>query len=171
MGMMIRKAMACTTVVLFAGCAKSGQTTKDSAAGAAASATPAGTPAATPAPAPAPTLSLADVAGKWQMRAVPESGKDTSATTYVLTASADSTGWTMVFPSGVKVPVHVTVSGDSLLEKTGTFASQRRKGMKVATEGSLRLQNGKLVGTTIAHYANAGADSVMRMRVEGTKTP
>ena len=165
--MVLRVAIACSTSLLLASCAKSDQSTKDSAAGAAA----APAPAATPAPAPAPALQLADVAGKWQMRAVPETGTDTTATTYVLTASADTTGWMITFPSGVKVPVHVTVSGDSLIEKTGTFASQRRKGVKVMTEGSLRLQNGKLVGTTIAHYAKAGADSVLRLRTDGTKMP
>ena len=165
--MVLRVAIACSTSLFLASCAKSDQGTKDSAAGAAA----APAPAATPAPAPAPALQLADVAGKWQMRSVPESGTDTTATTYVLTASADTTGWMMTFPSGVKVPVHVTVSGDSLIEKTGTFASQRRKGVKVMTEGSLRLQSGKLVGTTIAHYAKAGADSVLRLRTEGTKMP
>jgi hypothetical protein len=55
--------------------------------------------------------------------------------------------------------------------KTGTFASQRRKGVKVTTEGSVKVQNGKLVGTTVAHYAKAGADSVLRLHVEGTKMP
>jgi hypothetical protein len=39
------------------------------------------------------------------------------------------------------------------------------------SEGSLRLQNGKLVGTTIAHYAKAGPDSVLRLHAEGTKMP
>jgi len=160
----VRVAIASSAVLLSAGCAKSDQAKTDSAAGAAAPA------AATPAPAPAKTISLADVAGKWQMRSVPESGTDTSATTYVLTATADST-WTMTFPSGVKVPVHVMVSGDSVIEKTGTFASQRRKGVKVSTEGAFRLVDGKLVGTTVAHYAKAGADSVLRLRTEGTKAP
>lgn len=167
MRLMLRMAIASSTLLLVASCAKSGETTKDSAAGAAATATPAGAPTATPA---AP-LSLADVAGKWQVRAVPESGPDTSATNYVLTASADTSGWVMTFPSGLKVPVHVTVSGDSVIQKTGTFPSQRRKGVKVTTEGSLRLQNGKLVGTSIAHYAKAGADSVLRLHIEGTKAP
>jgi hypothetical protein len=163
----LRVAIAGTAVLLFAGCAKKDEAVKDSAAGAAA--TPA--PAAAPAPAPAPALSLADVAGKWQVRSVPETGTDTSATTYVLTATADTTGWMITFPSGLKVPVHVTLSGDSVIEKTGTFASQRRKGVKVMTEGSFKLQNGKLVGTTTAHYAKAGADSVLRLHTEGTKTP
>ena len=161
----LRVAIAGTAALLLAGCAKKDEAVKDSAAGAAA------TPAPAAAPTPAPALSLADVAGKWQMRSVPESGTDTSATTYVLTATADTTGWMMTFPSGLKVPVHVTVSGDSLIEKTGTFASQRRKGVKVMTEGSFKLQNGKMVGTTIAHYAKAGADSVLRLHTEGTKTP
>jgi hypothetical protein len=102
---------------------------------------------------------------------VPETGSDTSATTYVLTATADTTGWQITFPSGVKVPVHVMVSGDSVIQHTGTFASQRRKGVKVMTEGSFKLQNGKMVGTTIAHYSKAGADSVLRLHTEGTKSP
>jgi hypothetical protein len=105
------------------------------------------------------------------MRAVPESGTDTSATNFVLTATADTTGWIMTFPSGVKVPFHIMVSGDSLIMQTGSFASQRRKNVKVSTDGAVRLQNGKLVGTTIAHYAKAGPDSVMRMHTEGTKMP
>jgi hypothetical protein len=166
---MLRVALGCSTSLLLAACAKSDQAKTDSAAGAAAAAPAAAAPA--PAPAPAPAIALAHVAGKWQIRSVPESGTDTSATTYVLTATADST-WTMTFPSGLKVPVHVMASGDSVIEKTGSFASQRRKGVKVTmTEGSFKLQNGKLVGTTTAHYAKPGPDSVLRMHAEGTKMP
>ena len=164
MQIMSRVAIACFTSLLLAGCMKSDKAAKDSAA-AAAAAMPA------PAPAPAPALSLADFAGTWQVRAVPESGKDTSSTNYSLTATADTAGWFITFPSGLKVPLHVAVSGDSVIESTGTFASQRRKGVKVMTEGSLKMQNGKLLGTTIAHYSKAGPDSVLRLRVEGTKKP
>ena len=102
---------------------------------------------------------------------MPESGTDTSATKYVLTAAADTAGWSITFPNGLKVPMQITVSGDSVMAKTGTFASQRRKGAKVMTEGSLKMQGGKIMGTTIAHYQNAGADSVVRLRTEGTKKP
>jgi hypothetical protein len=161
----LRVAIAGSVALVLAGCAKKDEAAKDSAAGAAA------TPAPAAAPAPAPTISLADVAGKWQVRSVPASGTDTSATTYVLTATADTTGWMITFPSGVKVPLHVTVSGDSVIQKTGTFPSQRRKGVKVMTEGSFKLQNGKMVGTTTAHYMKAGADSVLRLHTEGTKAP
>src|SRR5690348_14840013 len=107
---MLRVAIICSTSLLFVACSKSDKGSSDSAAGAAAPA--AAAPAPAPAPAPA-TLSLGDVAGKWQVRSVPESGKDTTATTYTLTATADTTGWMITFPSGVKVPVHVAVSGDS----------------------------------------------------------
>jgi hypothetical protein len=62
-------------------------------------------------------------------------------------------------------------SGDSVMTRTGTFASQRKKGVKVKTESSMRLQNGKLVGMTIAHYTVSGPDSVLHLRVEGTKAP
>jgi len=160
----LRVGIASCAAVVLVSCTKADQGTKDSAAGTAA-------PAAAAAPTPAPAISLADVAGKWQMRSVPESGTDTTATTYVLTATADTTGWEITFPSGVKAPMHIMVSGDSIIQKTGTFASQRRKGVKVHTEGAFKLQNGKLVGMTTAHYEKAGADSVLHLRTEGTKIP
>ena len=160
-----RVVVACWATVVVVGCAKNDQAANDSAAAAAA------TPAAAPA-APAP-ISLADAAGKWQMRSVPASGTDTTATTYVITATADTAGWMIAFPNGLKVPMSVSPSGDSLVYKTGTFASQRRKGVKVWTEGVMRLQDGKFVGTTVAHYSGTkvGADSVLQLRSEGTKAP
>jgi hypothetical protein len=162
-----RVAIACSTTLLLAGCAKNDQAAKDSSAAAAAMAAPA--PA--PAPAPVPALSLADLAGKWKVSSTPESGSDTTPTKYVLTATADTTGWMITFPSGVKVPMQVSVSGDSVIEKTGIFPSQRKKGVKVSTEGSFKLQGGKLVGMTTAHYMKSGPDSVLHMRMEGTKMP
>lgn len=160
-----RVALAGSTLLLLVGCSKSDQAAKDSSAAAAAA--PA---AAAPAPAPA-AANLADFAGKWAVVATPTSGKDTSSTKYTLTATADTSGWMITFPSGVKVPVQVTVSGDSLLIKTGTFSSQRRKNVKVQTEGSLRMQGGSLVGMTTAHYQGAGADSVLQLHTAGTKMP
>ena len=156
-----RSTIISSAALFLAGCAKPEQ------------AAPASTPAAAapPAPAPARAIALGDIAGKWQVRSVPESGPDTTSTSYVLTATADTTGWFVTFPTGLKVPIKVVASGDSVVERTGTFASQRRKGVKVHTEATMRMQDGKLVGTTIAHYTNAGADSVLRLRTEGTKMP
>jgi hypothetical protein len=154
----------CAAALVVVGCGKSdNQTTTD---------TSAGTVAATATPAPPAGLKLADVAGRWNMRAVPESGPDTTPTNYVLTATADTTGWTITFPNRpTPVAVHVMVAGDSVVTKSGTYESVRRKGVQVMTESVARLQNGKLVGTTVAHYKTTKADSVLRLRVEGTKAP
>jgi hypothetical protein len=73
------------------------------------------------------------------------------------------------FPTGVKVPMQVSVSGDSLMEKTGQFSSQRRKNVKVWTEGAVHIQGGTMTGMTTAHYTGAGADSVLHLKITGTK--
>jgi len=157
-----RVVLASSTLLLFVACSKNEQAAKDSAAAAAAAPPPA---------APAPALNLADFAGKWAMASTPMEGKDTAATKFTLTATADTTGWVMEFPSGVKVPLQITVSGDSLVSKSGTFPSQRRKNVKVHIDGSFRIQGGKMVGMTTAHYQGAGADSVLHLRTEGSKAP
>jgi hypothetical protein len=151
----------CCAALAVAACAKK-EAPKDTAAAM----------APTPAPAPAPALTAADVAGTWHVSAVPTTGKDTSATTFDLAATADSADWTMTFTkSGLKVPAKHSISGDTLTITAGPFASQRRKGQKVSTVSVLKLDAGKLVGETTAHYANAGADSVSVLRTEGTKAP
>jgi hypothetical protein len=117
----------------------------------------------------APALSLADVAGRWNLVTRPVSGPDTTATKVVLVATADTSGWVIEMPTGQKVKHHVTLSGDSIMLKSEPYASMRRKGKQVWTESVYRLENGKLVGPTTAHYAKSGADSVLRLQTEGTK--
>ncbi|HEV2641230.1 MAG TPA: hypothetical protein VGT98_00915, partial [Candidatus Elarobacter sp.] len=109
-----------------------------------------------------------DVAGKWNVRAVPESG-DTSATTYVLTATGTTSGWTITFPGRPPMAVKVSTDGDSIMMNAGPYASVRRKGQQVTTNGVMRMQGGNLVGTTVAHYAVKTADSVLILRTEGTR--
>jgi hypothetical protein len=130
--------------------------------------------AATPAPAPAPaaaTLSLADLAGKWTQQVRAENGDSVLVTAEVV-ATPDASGWTIALPGRPVMPVRVTVAGDSIITATGPYESVLRKGVTVTTSGVMRLQDGKLVGTTIAHYAGAtGADSVARLRTEMTRKP
>jgi hypothetical protein len=156
-----RFALLSSTILAVAACAKKEEPVKDTAA--------AMTPA--PAPAPTPALSLADVAGKWQFASIPMAGKDTSPTKYVLTATADTAGWTLTFPDKQVVPVQASVSGDSVTLTSAEFKSQRRKSTKVSTVTTLHLADGKLSGVTTAHYATAGADSVLQLRSEGTRMP
>jgi hypothetical protein len=156
-----RFALLSSTILAVAACAKKEEPAKDTVA--------AMTPA--PAPAPTPALALADVAGKWQFAAVPMAGKDTSPTKFVLTAAADTAGWTMSFPDKQVVPLQASVSGDSVTLTSGVFNSQRRKGAKVSTVTTLRLADGKLVGTTTTMVA-AKPDSVLsRARWEATRKP
>jgi hypothetical protein len=123
------------------------------------------------APPAATTLSQADVAGNWQMRSVPESGTDTTPTLYTLTATSDTSVWTITFANGQKVSVRATVSGDSIMQRSDTYTSVRRPGVKVWTEGVARIEGGRMVGRTVAHYQGAGKDSVLHLRTEGTRVP
>lgn len=114
-------------------------------------------------------FALADVAGKWNVTAKPESGTDTATTTYVLTATAETTGWTITFPGRAPMPIQVQVSGDSIITRAGPYDSVRRKGLKVTSDGSFKLQDGKLIGHTTAHFKTTKADSVLTLKSEGTR--
>ena len=150
-----------STILVVAACAKKEEPAKDTTA--------AMSPA--PAPAAAPALALADVAGKWQFASTPTAGKDTTATKWTLTATADTAGWTMTMADKQVVPLKVSVSGDSVMLSSGEFNSQRRKATKVKTETVLRMAGGKLSGITNAHYMTKGADSTLQLKTEGSKMP
>jgi hypothetical protein len=157
-----RIAICCCAAVL-AGCAKKESASVDSTSAMASSTT-----TTTTSTAPAP-INLADVAGKWNMTSVPMSG-DTTATTYVLTATNNTSGWTITFPGrAAPVPVKVTVDGDSIMLAAGPYASVRRKGVQVTTYGVSRLQGGSMVGSTTAHYKVKSADSVLVLNTTGTR--
>ena len=129
--------------------------------------------AVAPAPAPAPAaLSLAELAGNWTQTVRSETS-DSVLVTATITATADTTGWTVTLPNRPPMPVRVRVDGDSVMNWSGPYESVLRKGVQVTTEGVLRKQpDGKLAGITIARYARpGGADSVVRLRTELTKAP
>ena len=122
--------------------------------------------AGTPAPGAPAAISLADVKGKWKMRTMAE-GSDSALVEYTLDAGGAE--WTMHFPKRPPVPVKPTADGDSIVGDAGPYESVLRKGVKVTTHSVFRLRDGKLVGTTVAHYAIKGADSVRNLRSEGTR--
>ena len=124
----------------------------------------------TAAAASAPSISLADVAGTWTIRTMAENS-DSVLVTSELTATADPSGWVQLLPGRPPTPVRVRVDGDSIMTDTGPFESVLRPGTQVSTSGVYRLVNGNLRGLLTAHYVTAGADSVVRLRVEGTRKP
>lgn len=163
---MRRFALVCCAVVAVAACSKGSDAAADTAA-------KADSAVATMAPPPAPAgLALADIAGMWDARSVPETG-DSTPTIYTLKTTADTTGWEITFAGRTKaVPMRVVgVAGDSVMVQAGPYESARRKGVQVTTDGVMRLQGGKLVGHTTAHYAVKTADSVLVLRTEATKKP
>lgn len=156
---------ACCLVALVAACARPADKVADSSSGAVARNDSARMTN------PAPTLSLNDVAGTWHIVARPATGKDTTSTLVTLNAKPDTTGWTMIVGNGKPVPLHVRVSGDSILESAGPYPSARRKGVNVVTNSMFHLRDGKLVGTTVAHYSVKTADSVLVLNTEATRAP
>ena len=153
-------ALSCCVACIVA-CAKTDrdEAATDSAAG-----------MAQPAPAPS-TLSLADLAGTWNVTAKPESGSDTSSTRYTLKTTADTSGWTITFPNRPQpVPVRVVaIHGDSVVTEAGPFPSVRRRNVQVTTRNVLRREGDRLVGSTRARYASTGADTVLVLRTEATR--
>lgn len=147
----------CCAVTLGLGCAKSDTQATDTAGVGATDGTPAG-------------LSAADLAGKWNMRAVAFSG-DTTTIPSVLTATTDNSGWTMTFPNRPPIATRVRFDGDSVMTDSGPYESVVRKGVQVTTSGVYRVRDGTIAGITVARYATRGVDSVMRFRVTGTRAP
>jgi hypothetical protein len=151
----------CLCAAVLAGCAK-----KDNAA------VDTSTMAATTEVATAATpVNLADVAGKWNVRAVPASGTDTTPTNSVITATATTSGWTITFPGRQPIPMRVTVDGDSIMTEAGPYPSVRRRGAQVTTTGVMRLNGGNLVGSTTAHFKVSTPDSVLVLTTTGTRAP
>ncbi len=128
---------------------------------------PDATPEATT-PAPAPGFALAEAAGTWNYVAKSTTG-DTVLVSAELTATADPAGWTITLPGRPAQPVSVTISGDSVITSVGPYESVLRKGVQVTTNGVLRMIDGKLVGTSTAHYTVKSADSVRYLLVEATR--
>ena len=97
---------------------------------------------------------------------------DSTLLTYEMVATADPSGWTFNFPKRAPVPIRVLATeGDSIVSEAGPYESMLRKGVQVSTHSVMRLEYGKLVGTTIAHYSTTGPDSVLHLRTEGTRAP
>jgi hypothetical protein len=121
--------------------------------------------------APQAPVTLASVAGKWNVNVMAQSS-DSVVATNVATLEGDPAAWSFRFPGGPVIPIrNVTVSGDSITYEAGPFASAVRKGMKVSNRVAMTLRDGKLVGNVTARYQTTGPDSVRQFRIEGTRAP
>lgn len=156
----MRGMTSCWIALVLVGCNKPADRPADTTVGEA--------PAMEAAPA---TISLADVAGTWKVTSKVE-GNEGTVVTYDMVATADRSGWSIKFPKREPIPVRiVAVEGDSIVSESGPFESVLRKGVQVNTRVVSRLQDGKLVGTTVARYQVTGPDTVARLSWEGTRAP
>ena len=117
---------------------------------------------------PTPGISLANLAGTWNMRTMP---MDSDTTQIEYTITIDEAGWTMLLPERDPVTSNVTVEGDSVVAVSAPFESVLRGGVMVTTTTVYRMEGDRLVGTITARYETTGPDSVTYLRTEGTRAP
>lgn len=114
-------------------------------------------------------ISLDQVAGKWNVRVVSAETGDSTLTSYVLDAKADTAGWTFKFPTGGPIAMHITsMAGDSLVTESGPFDSRLQKGVKVHSIVTWRLRDGKLSGAVVSHY-DTKPPTTRNLIAEGTR--
>jgi hypothetical protein len=157
---MMRRFALLSAGVLFVACAKSETPATDTGMAMA--------PAPAPAPVPAP-VSMSSIAGKYKVTGKNEAG-DSTLLTYDLDAT-DSTKWTIKFTDRTEPVAQrlVSVSGDSIVLEAGPYKSALRKGVMVTTRTVYHVQDGKLMGRTVAHYNTKGPDTVRVVISEGIK--
>jgi len=106
-------------------------------------------------------LALSDVAGRWKMQAMNYRGDRLA--TYELTATADTTGWTITFPNRPPLPLQIIgVAGDSIVTETGPYPSVLRTNFAVRSLRTVhRLEGSEIVGSFTARYETTAPDSVL----------
>jgi hypothetical protein len=115
-------------------------------------------------------ISLADIAGTWLVNARSEAGQ--AVPQFELMATADPSGWELRFPDRDPIQMRVVeVTGDSIVTEAGPYESVLRPGVQVTTHAVYRLEGDRLIGTTVARYETADADSVVIVHSEGTRAP
>ena len=97
------------------------------------------------APPAAPAMSMASLAGMWNVNVMPMD-RDTVVASYVLNAM-DSTAWTFTFTGRTEaIQMRSTgSSGGTLLTEAGPFDSGVRSGQKVSVKTKSWMQDGKMM--------------------------
>jgi len=111
----------------------------------------------------------ADLAGTWTMTAT-NAANDSTLVTYEMTATADTTGWSILYPGhAAPIALHVSIDADSVIMDAGPYASTVRTGATVTIHGVVHLRDGKLVGTESAYYKVDTTESVVHIKLDGTR--
>ncbi|MFI5249635.1 MAG: hypothetical protein ACHQTF_06690 [Gemmatimonadales bacterium] len=113
------------------------------------------------------SIKLADVTGKWSLKASP--ANDTVVVTSVVNATANSKTWTLTYPNREPIPMRVVASGgDSIVTEVGPYPSMLRKGQTVTLLRSVGHYKGDtMTGWFEAHYSFG---DVIKGKQEGTRS-
>lgn len=115
------------------------------------------------------SVSLADMAGTWNMRTLNMAG-DSVLVTYDIFATNDVSGWTLTFPGRAPIPVRVIeVAGNSVIIDAGPYTSPLRQGVTVSTRFDMKLQAEGLTGLITAVYNMPEGQTTVPLRVEGRR--
>lgn len=114
-------------------------------------------------------LRLVDLAGNWKMTAT-NAANDSTLVTYQMTATADTIGWSILYPNhATPIALRIRVDADSVIMDAGPYASTARTGATVTIHGVVHMRGGKLVGTESASYKVNATESVVHIKLEGTR--
>ena len=114
-------------------------------------------------------ISLANLAGTWNMATTSTDPADTAVNQYQIVV--DEAGWTLHFPDRDPVPATAVVEGENVITDTQPFESVRRPGTMVTTHTVFHMEGDRLVGDVTATWRTAAGDSVAQLRTEGTRAP
>jgi hypothetical protein len=114
-------------------------------------------------------ISIADLAGTWNMRTTSTDPSDTFVNEYQVVI--DEGSWTLHFPDRDPVSATAVVEGDNIITDTEPFESVRIPGTMVTTHTVFHVEGDRLVGDVTATWQMAAGDSVAMLRTEGTRAP
>jgi len=64
---------------------------------------------------------------------------------------------------------YLSIDADSIIMRAGPYASTARKGATVMIRGAVHVRDGKLIGTESAYYRVNSGESVVHIKLQGTR--
>lgn len=110
---------------------------------------------------------LADFAGTWENTANLEGVDDPTHSTMTGTAAGDD--WTLTLEGRPRIPMQVSIVGDSLVAQSEEYESILRPGVMVSVRSASVLRDDMLMGDMTATYRTPGGEEVVTGTVTGRR--
>jgi hypothetical protein len=112
-------------------------------------------------------MTVADFAGTWQNTARLEGVADPVTSTMSGSASGDD--WTMSLEGRDRIPLQVSVAGDSLIGQSAEYESVLRPGVMVTVRTASVLHGDMLMGNMVATYRTPEGEQRVPGSIEGRR--